>query len=201
MVDGSTSLHCTAFVGGRQIAAGPLKEVALAVRRQLDRDRNAAALVFDDASGHALDLDLRGTEAEIVARLAQHPFVKAREQKTAASPRRPGRPKLGVVAREVTLLPRHWEWLNAQPGGASVALRKLIDEARQTKGPRDKIRRASEITYRFLSAMAGNESGYEEALRALFASDRDRFSELIRSWPKDVSAYAGKLSAAAFTAE
>src|SRR5262249_9459978 len=143
MVD-RTSLQCTAFVKGRRVAEGPLNKVALAVRSHLDRERNAMALIFDDASGWAIDLDLRGSEAEIVERLAHHPFVKSREA-PPSDPRQPGRPKLGVVAREVTLLPRHWEWLNAQPGGASVALRKLVDEARQTKGARDRVRRASEV--------------------------------------------------------
>ena len=200
MVDESTSLRCTAFVKGRRIAAGPLNEVALAVRRRLDHERNATALIFDDASGWAIDLDLRGSEAEIIERLGHHPFLKSHEA-PPSGPRRPGRPKLGVVAREVTLLPRHWEWLNAQPGGSSVALRELVDEARQTKGARDRVRRASEVTYRFLSAMAGNEPGYEEALRALFARNRDRFAELIAPWPADVVAYAGILSAPVFAAE
>jgi uncharacterized protein len=198
MTDAASTLSCTAFRGHRRLAAGPLTEVALAVRREMDGDRNATVLVFDDASGHAIDLDLRGDKAEIVGRLAQHPFVKAREKEQDDGPRRPGRPRLGVVAREVTLLPRHWEWLNAQPGGASVTLRKLIDEARQGSGTRDRVRRASEVAYRFLSAMSGNEPGYEEAVRALFARDRDRFTALIAAWPRDVADYAARLAAPAF---
>lgn len=192
-----SALHCTAFLKGRQIAAGSLKEVALAMRHALNRDRHAALLVFDDATGRQIDLDLRGSEADVIRRLADHPFVIRAEPAMAKRPG-PGRPKLGVVAREVTLLPRHWEWLNAQPGGASVALRKLVEEARQAKGARDRVRHAAEAAYRFMSAAAGNETGYEEALRALFAKDHVRFTSLIAKWPHDIRTYAEKLAAAAF---
>lgn len=115
-----------------------------------------------------------------------------------AVPRGPGRPKLGVVAREVTLLPRHWEWLNGQPGGASVALRKLVDEARRANDGKDRVRQAREAAYRFMSVMAGNERGFEEATRALFAGDRERFEEFVASWPADVRDHAKRLAAAAF---
>jgi hypothetical protein len=110
-------------------------------------------------------------------------------------PRGPGRPKLGVVAREVTLLPRHWEWLNAQPGGASVALRKLVEEARRQNGEKDRVRRARETAYRFMAAMAGNYESFEEAARALFAGDRPRFATMIAAWPQDIRDHATKLAA------
>jgi uncharacterized protein len=113
-------------------------------------------------------------------------------------PRGPGRPRLGVVAREVTLLPRHWDWLSSQPGGASVALRKLVEQARFANQGRDRRRRAQEAAYRFLSAMAGNEPGFEEAIRALFASKRERFNQMVKPWPRDVRDHAKKLAAAAF---
>lgn len=193
----ASALRCTAFLEGRQIATGTLKEVALATRHASNRDRHAALLVFDDATGRQIDLDLRGSEADVIGRLADHPFI-ARTEPVGPKRQGPGRPKLGVVAREVTLLPRHWEWLNAQPGGASVALRKLVDEARQAKGARDRVRLAAEAAYRFMSAAAGNETGYEEALRALFAKDRARFTSLIAKWPHDIRTYAEKLAAAAF---
>ena len=112
--------------------------------------------------------------------------------------RGPGRPKLGVVAREVTLLPRHWEWLNAQPGGASVALRKLVDAARVTHADNDRRRLAQQSADRFMSALAGNEPGYEEAARALYAGDRDRFERSMVAWPADVRDYAVQLASAAF---
>jgi hypothetical protein len=99
-----------------------------------------------------------------------------------------------VVAREVTLLPRHWDWLGSQPGGASVALRKLVDEARRLRGDRDRIRTAQEAAYHFMSAMAGNLPGFEEATRALFADDRHRFVDLIAAWPEDLRDHALKLA-------
>jgi hypothetical protein len=101
---------------------------------------------------------------------------------------------LGVVAREVTLLPRHWEWLNGQPGGASVALRKLVEEARRVNEGRDRERRAQEAAYKFMSAMAGNLPGFEEAIRALFAKDQERLEEWIRGWPEDIRAHVVRLA-------
>jgi uncharacterized protein len=193
----ATTLQCTAFLGSRQIAAGTLEHVALAVKAALGEDPRIPAFVFDDASGRQIDLDLRGTDDDVVQRLALHPFARRGTTKEPA-PRGPGRPKLGVIAREITLLPRHWEWLSLQPGGASVALRKLIDEARRSHGSRDRMRQAQEAAYHFMSAMVGNEPGYEEAARALFAKDRARFDALITKWPTDVSAYVARLADAAF---
>jgi hypothetical protein len=103
-----------------------------------------------------------------------------------------------VVAREVTLLPRHWEWLGSQPGGASVTLRKLVDEARRVNQGRDGLRRAREVLYRFISVMAGNAPDFEEATRALFAGDRARFEAFTRAWPTDVRSHALRLGAPAF---
>ncbi len=120
------------------------------------------------------------------------------EEPPIAAPRGPGRPRLGVVAREVTLLPRHWEWLGGQPGGASVALRKLVEQARKANGGRDRQRRAQEAAYRFMSALAGDLAGFEEAIRALFAGDRARFDQLVAPWPVDVGEYARRLGARAF---
>jgi hypothetical protein len=99
-----------------------------------------------------------------------------------------------VVAREVTLLPRHWEWLGAQPGGASVALRKLVDEARRASGDKDRERQARDAAYHFMSTMAGNLPQFEEASRALFADDRRRFTGLIADWPVDVRDHIVKLA-------
>jgi hypothetical protein len=146
-------------------------------------------LIFDDATGREIDFDTRGTAEEVVGRLA--PSVI---EEPELEPRGRGRPRLGVVAREVTLLPRHWDWLAGQPGGASVTLRKLVDEARRTSGARDRIRIAQEAAYRFMSAMAGNLPGFEEASRALFAYDRRRFAELIAAWPEDVRDHCIKLA-------
>ena len=153
-------------------------------------------IIFSDATGQPIDLDLRGTEREIIARLPQPASSPDAEtdETAAAEPRGRGRPKLGVVAREVTLLPRHWEWLGAQPGGASVALRKLVEEARRANGDADRTRAARDAAYRFMSVMAGNRAGFEEASRALFAGDRRRFVGLVAGWPDDIRDHVVKLS-------
>ena len=174
----------TAFDGLRLLAAGPLAEVAIAVQRAGEAGAAGPVLTFADATGKPVDLDLRGSDAEIAARLATPP----------EAPRGPGRPKLGVQAREVTLLPRHWDWLAAQPGGASVALRKLVDEARRNGGAAEQTRAAREAAYRFMSALAGDLPGYEEAIRALFAGDAEGFARQTENWPADVRGYAAKLA-------
>lgn len=173
---------CTAFDGEALLARGPLAAVALAVRARLAERPDASVLTFDDATGRVVDLDLRGSEAEIVARLG------------GTEPRGRGRPKLGVVAREVTLLPRHWDWLAAQPGGASQALRRLVDDARRGDGGQTKARIARETAYRFMAAMAGDLTGFEEASRALFAGDEAGFRSHAAGWPGDIRTYAQELA-------
>ena len=180
----------TAFEGHRRLITGTLAEVALAVKRAVQAA--APVLIFSDATGRSLDLDLRGSDEEIVARLPK-PAPEPAASDASAEPRGRGRPKLGVVAREVTLLPRHWEWLNAQPGGASVALRKLVDETRRASGERDRLRAARDAAYHFMSAMAGDLANFEEASRALFADDRRRFAGLITDWPADIRDHIVKL--------
>lgn len=174
---------CTAFLGPRRITAGPLIDVAMAVKHAGDA---GPVLVFDDASGEVIDLDLRGSKQDIAARIV----AGGEPQATAPAASGRGRPKLGVVGREVTLLPRHWEWLAAQPGGASVALRKLVEEARRKEGGRAQTRQRQDAAYRFLSALAGDLPGYEEAIRALFAGDRAKFERQAADWPGDVRDYA-----------
>jgi uncharacterized protein len=186
----------TAFMGLQRLVSGPLAEVALAVLKASKSVAVEPIVIFDDANGRPIDLDLRGTERDIVARLPQpasHSEMPA-DDLSAAEPRGRGRPKLGVVAREVTLLPRHWEWLGAQPGGASVALRKLVEEARRASGDRDRGRAARDAAYHFMSVMAGNLPGFEEASRALFADDRRGFAELIAGWPGDIRDHVVKLA-------
>jgi len=197
--------RCTAFKGSRRIATGELARVALKVKAEVDHDGGAApVLVFDNATGEQVDLDLHGGASDVVKRLSPAPKQPAptddAQMLAEQSPRGPGRPKLGVVAREVTLLPRHWDWLNTQPGGASVALRKLVETARRENAGRDRIRRSQEATYRFMSAMAGNRPGFEEATRALFAGDGKRFARLVEPWPAAVRNYASKLAGEAFHA-
>ncbi|MBB4799386.1 hypothetical protein HNP32_003144 [Brevundimonas bullata] len=174
---------CTAFAGGRLIATGAPAMVAHAVKAA--HDAGEAVLVFDDADGRPVEFDLRGDLEAVLGRLAPSAPVEKRG---------PGRPKLGVTAREVTLLPRHWDWLAAQPGGASVALRKLVENAlRGAEGP-DRVRASREAAYRFMTAMAGDQPGYEEATRMLFAGDWTAFGAAIQSWPVDVRNYAARLA-------
>ncbi|RDK04080.1 DUF2239 family protein [Paraburkholderia lacunae] len=194
---------CTAFEGLRRIASGALPDVALAVRAVFERGEQAPVLIFDDVTSRPVEFDLRGTPEEIVARLASQESGEASAQaadatEDDAAPRGRGRPKLGVVAREVTLLPRHWDWLNGQPGGASVALRKLVDAARSASEDKDRKRAAQEAVYRFTTALAGNLPGYEDATRALYADDRPRFEDIVSAWPADVRDHTLRLAAHAF---
>jgi uncharacterized protein len=174
-----------AFDGDRRVAAGNLPDVARATKELLDRRKEASVFIFDGVTGVLVDLDFRGTVGDVLARLPANAGTQAAEALPAA-PRGPGRPKLGVVAREVTLLPRHWEWLARQPGGASVALRRLVEEARRAGEERDGIRQAQDAAYRFMSAMVGNKPHYEDAIRALFANERGRFKALVAAWPADL---------------
>lgn len=183
----------TAFDGHRRLASGPLATVALAVRQAAGDAMTGTILIFDDATGRSIDLDLRGTADEIRARYASpsgDATGTAGEPAGAGEQRGRGRPKLGVVSREVTLLPRHWDWLAAQPGGASVALRKLVEDARRTHAAADRLRDAQARAYHFMSAMAGDLPGFEEAARALYANDPARLAELVAGWPDDVRDHA-----------
>jgi uncharacterized protein len=188
----------TAFAGHRLIASGELMEVALKTKEWLDRGESAPIRIFEDETGNPIDLDFRGTLYEFLDKLAKK---RARRTETgqAEETKRsgPGRPKLGVISREVSLLPRHWEWLNSQPGGASVTLRKLVEEARLNSAGRDRARRSQEAAYKFMSAMAGDFPGFQEASRAFFAKNHERFDQLIQAWPEDVREHLRKLVAIA----
>ena len=208
-------IRCTAFEGPRRIASGDLPQVALRAKEVKDRGERGPVLIFDDSTSQFIELDFRGTPEEVLSRLGEagypalsangaeegHGAGAATSVSGSIAERRPGRPKLGVVGREVTLLPRHWDWLNRQPGGASVALRKLVEEARRVNQGKDRIRQSQEAAYRFISAMAGNEPDFEEATRALFARKEERFNDMVDSWPIDVRDHARTLAAAAFQTE
>lgn len=211
----SRQLACTAFEGSRCLASGALMDVSLAAKAAIDRSAQSLSslpvLVFNDATSEAMELDWRGSVEDFSKRLdalmTTSPAVKAAAQPEPEpaedgprGPRGPGRPRLGVVPREVTLLPRHWEWLASQSGGASVALRKLVEAARRTSEVKDRVRQASSVGYKFMSTMAGHEAGFEEASRALFAGDQVRFEALISPWPVDVQAHLKKILVDAFAA-
>lgn len=187
----------TAFNGVVLLASGPLQDVAVAAKAAIEAGPAGPVLIYDDATGRIIDVDIRGTDGEMITRLEHARLAEAAPVEWAEAseePRGRGRPRLGVVAREVTLLPRHWDWLASQPGGASVALRKLVEEARRASGDKDRRRAAQEAAYRFLSSIAGNFPGYEEALRALFAYDRRGFGERMAGWPPAIRDYAVKLA-------
>jgi len=171
-----------AFEGTSLLVSGTLDEVLAALKPRFDRDPGTVFLIFDDHTGKQVDFDLRGTLAEVQARYRPAPARVG-----------PGRPKLGVVAREISLLPRHWEWLEQQPNGASAAIRRLIDDARRDNPCEQEARAVIEAAGRFLSTMAGNLPGYEEASRALYARNRNRFDELTREWPSDIRLHAHHL--------
>jgi uncharacterized protein len=182
----------TAFAGPRLIVTGSLTDMILRTKECLDQGETAPVLIFDDDTGRQIDFDFRGTPEEALARLASHP-----EFAPAAAPSAPrvgpGRPKLGVVCREVSLLPRHWEWLEQQPPGISAVLRRLIDEARKREPEKDRARRARDAAAKFMWAMAGDLPWFEEASRALFAANDERLAELIRDWPEDIKKHLGRL--------
>jgi len=191
---------CTAFAGGERIAAGGIESVARIAQAAIDAGEQRIVLVFDDATAAHVSVHTRSTAEDIVGHLRRTVEPKEladSESQPAARHQGPGRPKLGVIGREVTLLPRHWAWLNAQPGGASVALRKLVENARRTSVTADRVRGSQEAAYRFMVVMAGDEPGFEEATRALFAGSAERFSAHVGSWPPDVRDFATSLAAAA----
>ena len=202
----------TAFRGLQQLATGPLRDVAQTVWRAVRDTAPAmeAVLIFDDETGRVVDLEMRGDESDMLAHLdATSPARSAMPGKddgaahssrsdgapaVDSAPRGRGRPRLGVVAREVTLLPRHWEWLASQPGGASVALRRLVDGARRTHAAEDRANASRDAAFRFMTAMAGDLVHFEEAIRALYRHDEAQFRTSISTWPTDIRAHAARLA-------
>jgi uncharacterized protein len=172
-----------AFAGARQIAAGPLVALLRATKDYLDSGQDPRVLIFEDQTGQQVDFDFSGTVADVLKRCAS----------TSAERPGPGRPRLGVVSREVSLLPRHWEWLELQPSGISACLRRLVDEAKKKNPGEQRERQAREAVSRFLTAMAGDLEHFEEATRALFAKDQTRFAELIAGWPQDIQSHVVRL--------
>lgn len=181
--------HCIAFLGTELLAKGPLAEVVSAVKRALDSGTGHSIAILDLATSRPVEINFTGTEEEVLQRIPRIPRMQ---------PRSAGRPKLGVVAREVTLLPRHWEWLSSQPGGASVALRKLVEHASRDARQADAMREARDSAYRFMHELAGDEPGFEEASRALFAGDAARLEQVVASWPAGVRTHLLALAQPAF---
>ncbi|MEO6445413.1 MAG: DUF2239 family protein [Gemmatimonadaceae bacterium] len=188
------STRCTAFAGSSRVASGQLGDVVRKAKRVLDASPLTTVLIFEDESSALVEIDFRGDLDAVLRGLGQPAISPLYD----AAARGPGRPRLGVVSREVTLLPRHWAWLNSQPGGASVALRKLVEEARRTRAGSDRVRRSEESSYRFMSAMAGDLPGFEEATRGLFGRNRELFETSTSGWPADVREHSMQLAASVF---
>lgn len=182
-------LSYVAFLNARRVAEGPLRAVLPVLKRRHEKDGSELVLVFEIETGRQVDFNLR-LELERIL-----------EEEKSASSRGPGRPRLGVISREVSLLPRHWDWLEQQPNGISAALRRLVEQAIKTEPGRERARRIRAALSRVLSAIAGDRPNYEEACRALFAGDDARFEALIERWPRDIRDYASRQSKDAFRAE
>jgi hypothetical protein len=165
-----------AFFEDRLIARGAREDVTRLVEDRFAASDHGAIRVFDEATMKVTDLDYWDAGKSAAA--------------LPSAVRGRGRPKLGVVAREVTLLPRQWEWLGTQPGGASAAIRRLVEEARKAAPPAGMGRDAA---YRFMTEMAGDRPGYEEAIRALYRGDHEKVREIAGDWPDDIRAYLGRL--------
>lgn len=184
-----SSVTLTAFMQGQQIAQGNLSELL----RQIKATPigNEPVFIFDDRTGKRLDIYVHGDEASAIA---AYPELATRQTEAPAAIKSRGRPKLGVSAKEVTLLPRHWEWLATQPGGASATLRRLIEQAKKASEPADNKRRRHESAYQFMHELAGDLPEYETCLRALFADDETAFSAAMEGWPQDIRRYAAQLA-------
>ena len=171
------------FDGDNCLASGALVSALTVLKARFDGGTGGAMLVFDAETGRQVDFALTGSLEEVLAR-----------SKPAPPRAGPGRPKLGVVAREISLLPRHWQWLEGQPNGASAAIRRLVDEARNRDPHKEQARLAREATGRFLTAVAGNRAGFEEALRALYAGNREGFEGRVAEWPADILVHASRMA-------
>lgn len=182
----------TAFADAKKIASGEVMDVAVKVKKFLKGENKAQILIFDDSTSAQIEIDFRGTAESVTKRLEGLLSKEDAGDKKMG----PGRPKLGVIPKEVTLLPDHWEWLGRQPGGASVTLRRLVEEAKKKNFAKDQMRLAQEATYKFMTVMAGDLPQYEEALRALYAGDSKKFEKLISPWPKDIQEHTNKLAKA-----
>ncbi len=193
-------LTYTAFAGDQLLVTDTLKEMLLRTKAYLDGPAALEVLIFEDQTGRQIDFDFRGTPDDVLARLGSHPLFCTVPDPSKA-PSGPGRPRLGVVCREVSLLPRHWEWLEKQSGGSSAALRRLVDEARKREPEKEDVGALRDAAGKFMLALAGNLPHFEEVTRALYAGDYGQAGALTEDWPKDIAAHAVRLMARCAQAE
>ncbi len=190
-----------AFESHKLIARGPLEKVALETRKRLRQNGEFPILIFSELTGRPVDIDLRGSESDVIARLRM--FRNQTSDQSSAQTQGVGRPRLGVVAREISLLPHHWEWLINQEGGSSSTLRTLIEEKikrsdLEKSQEKNRVKQAQEVTFKFLNAIAGDLPKFEEVTRYLYRKDHSRFQELMSDWPKDIVKQALRLSEEVF---
>ena len=184
----------TAFGNEKLIAHGSLDEVVLKIKRWHDKNSTGSLLVFNDFTGKTMEFDLRGSEKEVLQKIEM--FIP---QDTAAVSVGPGRPKLGVVTREVSLLPQHWEWLASQPEGASAALRKLVEGAKKNLVMKESVKQVQERVYKIMSILAGDLPQYEEALRSLYRRNAENFKQHTAIWSPDIKEYVMKIAEPVFS--
>lgn len=188
----------TAFDGMKLLCRGSLEDVVIKIKKKIGKAENSSILLFSDETGKIIDFNFFGNEGDVRKRLSVYVGPDSvrkdsaglrGESSDSAKNAGPGRPKLGVTSREVSLLPRHWEWLATQPGGASATLRSLVEDAKKRTQATSVIKQAQERTYKFMSVLAGDLPNYEEALRALFKKEKAKFVSCIEGWPEDVKAH------------
>lgn len=182
----SSRLTFTVFAGETRLAGGNPADVARAIKAVLQGGERRILRVFRDHDAMPATFD---------ATLDVDAISNALLETRGGSGRRgQGRPRLGVFAREVTLLPRHWAWLSAQPGGASVTLRKLVDAASHAPFADREERPEAAGLDRFVTAMASMLPWNKEALRAFMLGEEERFVAISENWPADLRDYARQLA-------
>lgn len=186
----------TAFEDHKILSQGSLEDVVLKVKKRLEKSPESQIVIYSDITGKSMDFNFQGSEKEVLKRLEVYTAPETDNQ--ASAPTGPGRPKLGVISREVSLLPKHWEWLATQSGGASNTLRKLVEESMKKTSGTLTVKTAQERTYKFMSVEAGDFANYEEALRALYRKDKERFTIEIKAWPRDVQKHIFELAKPVF---
>lgn len=180
-----------AFVGHQLISRGPIEQVVEVCKKHHDeKDPNIRLALYDENTGRAVDIDFERTLDEVLKSLSAHPVLaESQPQPVEDTPKGPGRPKLGVISREVTLLERHWAWLGRQNGSASATLRRLVDKARKENPEADRYYDVREALHHFLWDLAGDFSNFEEATRSLFRNELDAMLDLCGNWPNDIRDY------------
>lgn len=184
----------TAFETHKILSQGSLEDVVLKVKKRLEKSPESQIVIYSDVTGKSMDFNFQGSEKEVLKRLEVYTTPESADEASTG----PGRPKLGVISREVSLLPRHWEWLATQSGGASNTLRKLVEESMKKTSGVQTVKTAQERTYKFMSVEAGDLENYEEALRALYRKDKEKFTSDIKTWPRDVQKHILELAKPVF---